>query len=91
MNDVATLNNSPAPYRRDLRGKDLIYELMMLMDRLQPGDTLRIDRRFLLQAGASLEHVLPPAYPHTRWSEEETMDLCIRRDDAACAATNRSS
>lgn len=80
MGEVATLNGTPAPYRRDLTGKDMIYELMLLMDKLRPGDTLRIHRRFLWEAGASLEHVLPPAYPHTRWSEMETSDLCIRRD-----------
>lgn len=80
MSDVATVNDKPAPYRRDLRGNDLIYELVMLMDKLQPGDTLRIHRRFLWEAGASLEHVLPPTYPHTRWRDDATTDLCIRRD-----------
>ncbi|NBW19735.1 MAG: hypothetical protein EBR82_68360 [Caulobacteraceae bacterium] len=79
MQDVATVNDMPAPYLRDLRGDDLIHELVLLMDRLLPGDTLRIHRRFLLEAGASLEHVLPPTYPHERWSEPETADLCIKR------------
>ena len=80
MGDVATVNNAPAHYRRDLRGDELIHELVLLMDKLQPGDTLRIHRRFLWEAGASLEHVLPPTYPHTRWSDDMTADLCIRRD-----------
>jgi len=80
MPDVATVNNTPAPYRRDLQGGDLIHELVLLMDRLRPGDTLRIHRAFLMEAGASLEHVLPPSYPHTRWPDAETNDLCIRRD-----------
>jgi hypothetical protein len=80
MNEVATINNRPAPYRRDLRGADMIYELVLLMDRLAVGDTLRIHRRFLWEAGASLEHVLPPAYPHTRWVADEDIALCIRRD-----------
>lgn len=80
MNDVATFNGRPAPYRRDLRGDDLIYELRLLLDKLQVGDTLRIHRKFLWAAGASLEHVLPPSYPHTRWSETESADLCVRRD-----------
>lgn len=80
MNEVATLNDRPAPYRRDLRGADMLHELVLLMDKLQPGDTLRIHRRFLWEAGASLEHVLPPSYPHTRWSDAPTTDLCIRRD-----------
>lgn len=80
MNEIATINDRPAPYRRDLRGADLIHELVLVMDRLTVGDTLRIHRRFLWEAGGSLAHVLPPAYPHTRWSEPETTDLCIRRD-----------
>jgi hypothetical protein len=81
MGDVATVNDKPAPYRRALRGNDLLYELVMLMDKLQPGDTLRIHRRFLWEAGASLDHVLPPTYPHTRWRDDATTDLCIRRDE----------
>ena len=80
MADVATINNAQAPYRRDLRGDDLIHELVLLMDRMRPGDTIRIHRKFLWEAGVSLEHVLPPTYPHTRWSDAETSDLCIRRD-----------
>lgn len=80
MNEIATLNDRPAPYRRDLRGEGMIHELVLLMDKLRPGDTLRIHRRFLWEAGASLEHVLPPAYPHTRWCDASTTDLCIRRD-----------
>jgi hypothetical protein len=79
MSDVATVNDMPAPYRRDLRGDDLIYELLLLMDKLQPGDTLRIHRRFLWEAGASLENVLPPTYAHERWSDPVTSDLCIKR------------
>lgn len=79
MSDVATLNNHPAPVRRDLSGDDMIYELVRLMDKLQPGDTLRIHRRFLWEAGASLEHVLPPAYPHTRWVDDCCSDFCIKR------------
>lgn len=80
MGEIATVNDAPARYRRDLRGDDMIHELVLLMDKLRPGDTLRVHRRFLLEAGASLEHVLPPTYPHTRWTEPETTDLCIRRD-----------
>ena len=80
VSDVATLNNRPAPYRRDLRGDDMIHELVLLLDRLEPGDTLRIHRRFLWEAGASLEHVLPPTYPHTRWTDDSSSDLCVRRD-----------
>jgi hypothetical protein len=80
MGDVATVNGAPIRYRKDLRGDDMIHELVMLMDRLQPGDTLRIHRRILWESGASLEHVLPPSYPHTRWSDTATTDLCIRRD-----------
>lgn len=80
MGDVATINSLPAHYRRDLRGRDLIYELVLLMDKLKPGDTLRIHRRFLSEAGASLKHVLPPTYPHKRWSDDATGDLCVRRD-----------
>ena len=79
MTEVATLNDRPAPYRRDLRGGDMIQELVLLMDKLKPGDTLRIHRRFLWEAGASLEHVLPPTYPHERWSDQATTDLCIKR------------
>lgn len=79
MQGVASVNDRPALYRRDLRGDDLIHELVLLMDRLRPGDTLRIHRRFLWEAGASLEHVLPPNYPHERWSDDETTDLCIKR------------
>jgi hypothetical protein len=79
VQNVATLNDKPAPCRRDLRGADMIHELVLLMDKLQPGDTLRIHRRFLWEAGASLEHVLPPTYPHERWTDNESTDLCIRR------------
>lgn len=80
MGDVATLNNRPVPVRTDLHGGDIIHELVLLMERLQPGDTLRIHRRFLWEAGASLEHVLPPTYPHTRWTDVSSSDLCVRRD-----------
>jgi hypothetical protein len=79
MQEVATLNNRPAPYRRDLRGADLVCELMLVMDRIKPGDTLRIHRGAILAAGASLEHVLPPVYPHERWVDDETHELCVRR------------
>lgn len=80
MGEVATVNGAPGRYRRDLTGNDMIYELVLLMDKLQPGDTLRIHRKFLRQANASLEHVLPPSYPHTRWTDDATNDLCVRRD-----------
>jgi hypothetical protein len=80
VQDVATLNGSPAPVRMDLKGRDLIYELELCLSRLQPGDTLRIHRHFLWEAGASLDHVLQPAYPHTRWKDVATDDLCVRRD-----------
>lgn len=80
MQDVVTLNGMPAPYRRDMTGDDLVDELRLLLDKLQVGDTLRIHRTFLWQAGASLDDVLPPTYPHTRWSEPESADLCVRRD-----------
>jgi hypothetical protein len=79
MQDVATLNDRAAPVRRDLTGDDLVHELVLLLDKLHVGDTLRIHRRFLWEAGASLENVLPPNYPHERWSEIETTDLCVKR------------
>jgi len=80
VSELATVNDAPARYRRDLRGDDLVYEMTLLLDKLQPGDTLRISRRVLHEAGASLEHVLPPSYPHTRWSEDATGDLLVHRD-----------
>lgn len=80
MNDIVTLNDSPIPHRRDLRGDDMIHELVLLIDMLRPGDTLRIHRRFLWEVVADLEHLRPPAYPHTRWSDDATKDFCIRRD-----------
>jgi hypothetical protein len=79
MQEVVTINSAPARYRRDLRGADLVYELMLLLDRLKPGDTLRIQRGGLWQAGASLDEVLPPAYPHERWVDDHSHELCIKR------------
>lgn len=79
--DVAMVNGVPAPFRRDLDGADLVHELVLLLDKLRPGDTLRIHRKFLWEHGASLDHVMPPAYPHRRWVDEATTDLCIRRDE----------
>lgn len=80
MGEIATVNDAPARYRRDLKGDEMLHELVLLMDKLQPGDTLRIHRSFLWKAGASLEHVLPPAYPHTRWTTPDSDEFCIRRD-----------
>lgn len=70
----------PAGYRDDLSGRDLVYELVMLMDKLRPGDTLRIHPGFLYRAGASLDNVLPTTYPHRRWIDDATGDLCVHRD-----------
>lgn len=81
MGEIATVNDAPARYRRDLKGDEMLHELVLMMAKLQPGDTLRIHRRFLWEAGASLEHVLPPTYPHTRWTDDASTDLCIRRDE----------
>jgi hypothetical protein len=77
--DVASLNERPAPYRRDLRGDDLVYELILLMERLKPGDTLRIHRKALWSAGGSLDDVIPPPYRHDRWTDSKSGDLCIKR------------
>lgn len=79
MVDLATLNGSPAPYRRDLRGEDLVYELLMLLDRLEPGDTLRISYGGMIEAGVAFADVLAPAYPHKRWRELPSGDICVTR------------
>lgn len=82
MNDIVLLNDRPAPYRRDLRGPDLEYELMLLLNKLQPGDTLSIDRRAFMEHGARLANVIVPAYAHKRWVTDDDQQFHIRREGA---------
>ena len=71
--------NMPAPLRSDLHGDDLIYEIELALSKLQPGDTLRIDRVAVRKAGGDLSKVAAPVYPHRRWKDEATTDLCVCR------------
>lgn len=73
------LNDRPAPYRRDLTGADLEYELTLLLSKLQPGDTLSIERGAFMKMGARLSDVLVPAYPHTRWITDHDDRFHIKR------------
>lgn len=68
----------PARYRKDLSGKELAYEFMMMLDRLCPGDEMVIDYKAFIALGPDNE-VTPPAYPHRRWRNEATRALHIRR------------
>ena len=78
MHDV-TVNGKLAAYRRDLRGADLAYEFGLMLDKLEPGDTLIIPNSVFVNLGPDHD-VSPPPYPHTRWRDEATQFLHVRRD-----------
>lgn len=79
MRDLVTINGEPAPFRRDLHGTDATYELILLLDRLQPGDTLIIDRTQFRRMGGNLSVVIVPPYPHKRWVDDDDMTLRVQR------------
>jgi hypothetical protein len=76
---IALLNDMPAPLRRDLRGEVIAYEIELCLDRLRPGDTLRIDLRAFQELGGKLRDVTAPIYPHKRWEDYEHGEFCVHR------------
>lgn len=52
----------PAPYRRDLEGEQLIYELQLcLRNHVKPGEALLIPFSFMIKAGRAVN--LSPMIP----------------------------
>lgn len=77
--DILLMNGLPAPYRRDLRGKDLWHELSLVLQKMEPGDVLRVSVEFCLRAGK--DFVIPEFPWHgVAWTDVEKNELCIQRD-----------
>ena len=80
MNEIARLNDRPAPMRRDLRGEDAAYELKLLLNKLEVEDTLRISRCALHDMRLEVSYMLSqPTYPHETWEDLGSDEICIKR------------
>jgi hypothetical protein len=78
---LITLNGAPAPMRSDLTGADALYELNLLLGKLQPGDTLRVSLGFLLKF-PEFRYAWAPElpYPFEMWEEHFPYSAaCLKR------------
>ena len=73
-----TLNGKPAPYRRDLRGEDLAYEIYLIMQNYmtEAGHQLRIPLSILDNAKGS---ILTPPFSNNQFMDYSTRELVITR------------